>query len=67
MIPGSAGAFPPNLAVHALTMGASGVLTLGMMSRVALDHNGRMLESTKSTNLAFVLLTSGLQYAYSDR
>lgn len=56
---GLAGAFPPNLAVHALTVGAIGVLTLGMMSRVALGHSGRMLESSKSTNLAFISLNLG--------
>lgn len=56
---GAAGLFPPNLAVHALAVGAIGVLTLGMMSRVALGHSGRPLETSKSMNLAFVLLNLG--------
>ena len=51
--------FAPNLALHALTIGGFGILTLGMMSRVALGHTGRLLQSTKATNLAFVLLNLG--------
>jgi len=53
---GTAGLLAPNLAVHALTTGGIGVLTLGMMARVALGHSGRPLESARLTNLAFVLI-----------
>ncbi len=53
---GKFGLFPPNLADHALTLGGFGVLTLGMMARVALGHTGRLLESHRLINLAFVLL-----------
>jgi len=53
------GLYAPNLALHALTIGGFGVLTLGMMSRVALGHTGRLLQSAKATNLAFVLLNLG--------
>jgi uncharacterized protein involved in response to NO len=35
---------PQAIALHALTLGAVGSLTLGMMTRVALGHTGRPLE-----------------------
>lgn len=47
------------LGLHGLTAGAVGVLTLGMMSRVALGHTGRDINTSKLTNLAFVLLNTG--------
>jgi uncharacterized protein involved in response to NO len=50
------GAFPPSAATHAFTVGAIGVLTLGMMARVALGHTGRPLRSSLAVNIAFVLL-----------
>ncbi len=56
---GAFGLFPSNLAVHALTLGGFGVLTLGMMARVALGHTGRDLKSALVINLAFVLLNLG--------
>ena len=34
----------PMVGLHALTVGAIGVLTLGMMARVALGHTGRALQ-----------------------
>lgn len=40
----AAGAVSPYLALHAYGTGALGVLTLGMMARVALGHTGRPLE-----------------------
>jgi uncharacterized protein involved in response to NO len=49
-------AWPATLATHAFTGGAIGVLTLGMMARVALGHTGRMLESARVIDLAFVLV-----------
>jgi uncharacterized protein involved in response to NO len=52
-------AFPPNLAAHALTVGGIGVLTLGMMSRVALGHTGRDLQTAIPMNIAFGLLNLG--------
>lgn len=55
-----AGLFPGNLALHAMTAGGFGVLTLGMMSRVALGHTGRTLATAKVINLAFVLLNAGV-------
>jgi uncharacterized protein involved in response to NO len=38
-----AGLVPPSLATHALTVGAIGGLTLGMMTRTARGHTGRPL------------------------
>lgn len=43
-------------ATHALTVGAIGSLTLGMMARVALGHTGRMLAAPKSIAAAFLAL-----------
>jgi uncharacterized protein involved in response to NO len=47
---------PLSVAMHAFTVGAMGMLTLGMMARVALGHTGRTLESAKSINIAFGLM-----------
>ena len=47
----------PYLGVHALTVGGIGLLTLSMMSRVALGHTGRALEPAGLTVLALVLMT----------
>ncbi|HEY6079825.1 MAG TPA: NnrS family protein [Polyangiaceae bacterium] len=43
-------------AMHALTVGAIGSLTLGMMARVALGHTGRLLTVPKSIAVAFLAL-----------
>ena len=50
-------AVPAVLATHALTVGAIGSLTLGMMARVALGHTGRPLAASPAITGAFVLLT----------
>lgn len=42
-----------SLATHALTVGAIGSLTLGMMARVALGHTGRMLVASPAITFAF--------------
>jgi len=44
------------LAIHALTVGAIGSLTLAMMSRSALGHTGRRLEAGTGLTAAFVLV-----------
>jgi uncharacterized protein involved in response to NO len=44
------------LALHAFTLGGIGVLTLGMMARVALGHTGRALKASNAIALAFALL-----------
>lgn len=51
------GAVPPSIATHALTVGAIGTLTVGIMARVALGHSGRALEASTSSVAAFVLVT----------
>ncbi len=51
------GLVSPVLATHALTVGAIGCLTLGMMSRVSLGHTGRMIIATPTMTTSFVLLT----------
>ena len=46
----------PTLSLHAFTMGGIGVLTLGMMSRVALGHTGRELKASGAITIGFVLI-----------
>lgn len=53
---GALGWVSPYLGVHALTVGGIGLLTLSMMSRVALGHTGRPLEPAGLTLLALVLM-----------
>jgi uncharacterized protein involved in response to NO len=50
-------AVPSVVATHALTVGAIGGLTLGMMSRVALGHTGRPLTSSRAVTLSFLAIT----------
>jgi uncharacterized protein involved in response to NO len=46
-------AIPSSLATHAMTVGAIGCLTLGMMARVSLGHTGRALAAPKAMRWAF--------------
>ncbi len=46
----------PSLALHAFTVGGIGILTLGMMARVALGHTGRAMKASNAMALAFVLI-----------
>jgi uncharacterized protein involved in response to NO len=46
----------PTLATHALTVGAVGGLTLGMMTRTARGHTGRVLETGRAETLAYALV-----------
>lgn len=48
---------PASLATHALTVGAIGGMTLGMMARVGLGHTGRKLEVGRAITASFVLVT----------
>jgi uncharacterized protein involved in response to NO len=48
---------PTSLATHALTVGAIGSLTVGMMARVALGHTGRPLVASHAMAVAFVAVT----------
>lgn len=45
-----------SLAIHAFTVGALGLFTLGMMARVSLGHTGRAMRTVRATNIAFLLL-----------
>lgn len=54
---GLLGAPVSSVATHALTVGAIGTLTLGMMARVALGHTGRMLVAPNAMTAAFVAIT----------
>ena len=47
-------AVPASSALHALTAGAIGSLTLGMMARVSLGHTGRLLRASRADHIAFV-------------
>ena len=51
--------FAPSPGLHAITAGAIGALTLGMMARVALGHTGRSLVAPAPTKAAFLLVTFG--------
>ncbi|RQO56907.1 NnrS family protein [Paucibacter sp. KBW04] len=48
--------WPASAATHALTVGAIGSLTLGMMSRTARGHTGLSLQAGRAELIAFVLL-----------
>jgi uncharacterized protein involved in response to NO len=59
LLRGAAGLGAPvsgSLATHALTVGAIGSVTLGMMARVSLGHTGRMLVASAPTVVAFVAI-----------
>ncbi len=46
-------------ALHALTVGAVGSITLAIMSRASLGHSGRPLAVTPATLLAYILVSVG--------
>src|SRR5581483_4679123 len=48
---------PEPLAVHALTIGAIGGLTIGMMTRTARGHTGRPLNADRRDLACYVLVT----------
>ena len=45
-----------SLATHALTVGAIGGLTIGMMTRTSRGHTGRPLQATASETASYVLV-----------
>jgi uncharacterized protein involved in response to NO len=47
---------PATLAIHALTVGAIGGMTLGMMTRTARGHTGRPLQAGRAEVAAYVLV-----------
>ena len=54
----AAGLLIPMVGLHALTVGGIGVLTLGMMARVALGHTGRALQASAPMAVAFALINA---------
>jgi uncharacterized protein involved in response to NO len=54
----AAGLVPESLALHALTVGGIGGLTLGMMTRTARGHTGRPLEAGRAEIAMFALITA---------
>lgn len=50
------GAVSPSLATHALTIGAIGGITLGMMTRTSRGHTGRALQTTGYETASYVLV-----------
>jgi uncharacterized protein involved in response to NO len=51
------GAVPEIAAIHALTIGAVGSMTMGVMSRAALGHTGRELKVTSAIATAYLLIS----------
>lgn len=51
------GLIPEITAIHALTIGAIGSMTLGFMSRAALGHTGRELKVTSAVAAAYLLIS----------
>ncbi|MCP4901993.1 MAG: NnrS family protein [bacterium] len=49
---------PSSVGTHALTAGAIGTLTLGMMARVTLGHTGRKLQVSRLMTLGFVAIAA---------
>jgi len=50
-------ALPPAVALHALTAGAMGTMTLAVMSRATLGHTGRALRAGPAMTAAYVLVS----------
>lgn len=48
---------PPSTALHALTAGAVGTMTLAVMTRATLGHTGRALVAGRATQAIYVLVT----------
>jgi uncharacterized protein involved in response to NO len=52
------GLLPETVALHALTVGAIGTMTLAIMSRAALGHTGRALVAPRLTVIAYLLVSA---------
>ena len=50
---------PPTTALHALTAGAIGTMTLAVMTRATLGHTGRTLSAGRGTQAIYLLVTLG--------
>jgi uncharacterized protein involved in response to NO len=55
---GALGVLPASIAVHALTVGALGGLTLGMVTRTARGHTGRPLIAEAPEIASYVLINA---------
>ena len=53
----AAGEAAPSLALHALTAGAIGTITLAVMTRATLGHTGRALRADRATTAIYVAVT----------
>jgi len=51
--------FSPSSAVHALTSGAIGTMTMAIMTRAILGHSGRRLIADRTTQIIYALITLG--------
>ncbi len=49
---------PPTAALHALTVGAIGTMTLAMMTRATRGHAGRPLQADRGTTAIYALITA---------
>lgn len=54
------GLAPQSAAVHLLTVGAMGGLIIGMITRTALGHTGRMLKAGRAETAMYLLLQAGV-------
>ncbi|RST84752.1 NnrS family protein [Aquibium carbonis] len=54
-----AGLLPQSSALHALTAGAIGTMTLAVMTRASLGHTGRTIEADRSVQAIYALVTLG--------
>jgi uncharacterized protein involved in response to NO len=52
-------AIPPGAALHALTAGAVGSMTLAVMTRASLGHTGREIVADRSIIAMYVMVTAG--------
>ncbi len=53
------GGFPEMMGLHALTLGAFGMMIVGVMARATLGHTGRPITADRWTVLAFALVGVG--------
>jgi uncharacterized protein involved in response to NO len=51
--------FSPSSAVHALTSGAIGTMTMAIMTRAILGHSGRRLIADRATQTIYALIVTG--------
>ena len=58
---------PPAAAVHALTAGAIGTMTLAVMTRAALSHTGRRAQAPVGTVAIYLLITGAAFWGFLRR